>query len=551
MKFKLFILLILIVFLVGCSGVETPTGEVIKEPVCNKPYILVGTDCCLDKNDNSICDSDEKTETIEDEVVIEKEISKKIETINEAKQHDIYVFGEEGFDPKELTINNGDKVSWTNEGHRDMILLIFKDGEQYLHQGSINSGDTFTHEFNEVGSYDIYWNIARGPVMGKLIVQDRSLDIIDEPIEEVIEQTKKDDAYTEEHLKEDLIGIFNTSRYELSNFTRDPSFPDYIRSSDLKYYTIHINKNKQMKTFKEFCENYCGGNWDGWQYYINKSEFDLFTPLLGKENFSNENEYKTYTQERILANHTQKETIYEVENGKVLEYKFWLLEQDNLGNFESNLLGYLLVYKVYCTPNMTVLIRPRWEDFSVGQVDKLSKVMANWELEDDRVREDVLKNVNKILKACPVEKEFFDNYDYKPYFKSDLRDYYWKVYYANDFNLTRKIEVGVKKVYKDEDYYVLENMNVSFINNHFYSLYGVGLRVIVKADDEKKEYDYYEKDDFRYEIKSGEKITKTLKQKEINFLHNITVMATLYIPNGDVDVRPLEVTFTKSDLGFE
>jgi len=26
---------------------------------CNKPYILVGTECCLDKDDNSICDSDE------------------------------------------------------------------------------------------------------------------------------------------------------------------------------------------------------------------------------------------------------------------------------------------------------------------------------------------------------------------------------------------------------------------------------------------------------------------------------------------------------------
>lgn len=28
-------------------------------PTCNKPYILVGTDCCLDQNNNSICDTDE------------------------------------------------------------------------------------------------------------------------------------------------------------------------------------------------------------------------------------------------------------------------------------------------------------------------------------------------------------------------------------------------------------------------------------------------------------------------------------------------------------
>lgn len=31
-----------------------------QQPVCNKPYILVGNDCCLDKDDNSVCDRDEE-----------------------------------------------------------------------------------------------------------------------------------------------------------------------------------------------------------------------------------------------------------------------------------------------------------------------------------------------------------------------------------------------------------------------------------------------------------------------------------------------------------
>ncbi|MDO8511419.1 MAG: hypothetical protein Q7S55_04610 [Nanoarchaeota archaeon] len=46
---KIIISLILIVtFVVGC----VPT-------TCNQPYILVGNSCCLDQNDNGICDSDE------------------------------------------------------------------------------------------------------------------------------------------------------------------------------------------------------------------------------------------------------------------------------------------------------------------------------------------------------------------------------------------------------------------------------------------------------------------------------------------------------------
>lgn len=50
MKTALFALIILSIFLVsGC----------VKEVTCSKPYIQVGTDCCLDSNDNSMCDKDE------------------------------------------------------------------------------------------------------------------------------------------------------------------------------------------------------------------------------------------------------------------------------------------------------------------------------------------------------------------------------------------------------------------------------------------------------------------------------------------------------------
>ena len=49
MKSKILVLLALVVFLVGCDTQPAQT-------VCNKPYILVGYDCCLDQNDNSICD---------------------------------------------------------------------------------------------------------------------------------------------------------------------------------------------------------------------------------------------------------------------------------------------------------------------------------------------------------------------------------------------------------------------------------------------------------------------------------------------------------------
>ena len=45
------VVLILILFLIGGC-----------KPSCNKPYLLVGNNCCLDQNNNDICDSDEKQE---------------------------------------------------------------------------------------------------------------------------------------------------------------------------------------------------------------------------------------------------------------------------------------------------------------------------------------------------------------------------------------------------------------------------------------------------------------------------------------------------------
>lgn len=53
MKFSIILLIATLVLLAGCT----------QQATCNSPYILVGTECCLDANENSICDSDESVET--------------------------------------------------------------------------------------------------------------------------------------------------------------------------------------------------------------------------------------------------------------------------------------------------------------------------------------------------------------------------------------------------------------------------------------------------------------------------------------------------------
>ncbi|MDD5651182.1 MAG: hypothetical protein PHF86_12335 [Candidatus Nanoarchaeia archaeon] len=49
------IIIIMLIFFIG-KGI---TGNVVKN-TCDSPYIYVGGNCCLDKDNNKICDSDEK-----------------------------------------------------------------------------------------------------------------------------------------------------------------------------------------------------------------------------------------------------------------------------------------------------------------------------------------------------------------------------------------------------------------------------------------------------------------------------------------------------------
>lgn len=63
----LVMLLIIIVCLLVVIAILKITSQKV---VCNKPYILVGTSCCLDQNDNSICDKDETT--LQQETTISK-----------------------------------------------------------------------------------------------------------------------------------------------------------------------------------------------------------------------------------------------------------------------------------------------------------------------------------------------------------------------------------------------------------------------------------------------------------------------------------------------
>lgn len=72
-----------IIFALVLAGL-TLIGGCSQQVTCNKPYILVGTGCCLDKNGNDICDNDEiqSSETEDSEKDLVEAIEPKTNSVS-------------------------------------------------------------------------------------------------------------------------------------------------------------------------------------------------------------------------------------------------------------------------------------------------------------------------------------------------------------------------------------------------------------------------------------------------------------------------------------
>ena len=253
-----------------------------------------------------------------------------------------------------------------------------------------------------------------------------------------------------------------------------------------------------------------------------------------------------------MANHTRMEQVIELKNGKILEFRFFLVQTDKGNNFVSNLHSYQLIYKIPCSNNLTVFLRPKWQEYTVSTgAGGVSGVIRNWILEDERVREELLEYADKILDRCPIEQDFFENYGFNDYFSSELLAYYWKTHYLYQFNISKNLSIGVEKVYIDGDVYQLNEVNVSFTNNDYYALYDVGLKIMVRPDSERNERLYMEFENPVSKISPGQTYTRSINKEKITFSNNVTVKAIISVNSGALDMMSIEETYTLEDLGLK
>ncbi len=86
--------------------------------------------------------------------------------------HPVQVLGKQGFDPKEVSIDLDDSVTWTNNDPlaEDITLTIHKSGtRKFMTTPILKFGQQGTLMFTEKGTWT-YWSVEYG-VKGKIVVE--------------------------------------------------------------------------------------------------------------------------------------------------------------------------------------------------------------------------------------------------------------------------------------------------------------------------------------------------------------------------------------------
>ena len=225
-------LLIITLFLISCTQIT-----------CDKPYIKVGTSCCLDQNDNNICDSDEEqvksgTPNVNQEV----ENQEQTFTINDLQADIGNVLGETVFLTKDQQLDHAQVYSNKIQGskflgtygpnlfyykpitQKPQIIIEITDPEHYL-----NDKEDFKNFISE--NKNIFLETA---LKSKNIFEN---EFKEGEIPKIIYFTNNEDEYTQNRAK-----YIGHSELSSTLFYDDIYFPETVYGNIAEVTYIKVNK---------------------------------------------------------------------------------------------------------------------------------------------------------------------------------------------------------------------------------------------------------------------------------------------------------------------
>jgi len=336
--------------------------------------------------------------------------------------------------------------------------------------------------------------------------------------EEAVVEAQKEEArfisdkeYTIEDAHKDLKELLDAG-FGLIEEEENPNYY-FLGSSKLAAIEIH----EDLDTPSEFCKKDCANFWEGQYAFVNKTYISWLFPPLKESDFDNQLKYRNYELYSQNVNLAITEKEIELENGKVLEYNYMPWVTNENGYFQYAWVETLFMYKIYCSPNMTILIRPKWQNLMIGERGSdLETASKNWESDLAPEKEKLLKAANEILARCPVEKEFFDDYNFPHYESSKLMKFHLDTWYDYYYNFTADITpiIATGSRY-GEDIYLLKSINTTVVNLRYSEWNPLEVQVSVSADD--KGYKEYYTGTYVGLFKINQEKEKNIKGRSISY----------------------------------
>ena len=337
---------------------------------------------------------------------------------------------------------------------------------------------------------------------------------------------------------EDMISRSNNQRY---TFYTDSENPTHRISNQERHVDIETRSNRIYEPM-EFMDAYGMVLWDGFTRYINQSRNQLLHIPLQSVDVK---DYRSYTQRRMIIERLVRENAYKVEHGVVLEYQLLFFQYDQFGNYQGPWEESVIVYKVYCSPEYIVILRPEGVEGErdIGGVDSAT-ALSNFDLEMDRLRPRMLSRAEAILEYCSPSQSFFTELESISTENKEVYAYDERIYLERfaTINTSFGVELEYRPVAGKK--VKLYKVSVGFTNNDLIPLEGPLYLDIRASADGKGNFEVASDKRFVTRILVQDSFERSFEPlRDIEFMNNISFDVRLYRESDNAVIRPYLITF--------
>ena len=295
------------------------SGCVQQGLVCNKPYILVGNNCCLDKDSNNICDNDElptttlspSTTTLQATTTTLSEIETQLPKINKNLATNLHNIN--------VDFNNYDSKFKPSIIFRSMAITDSMISDMEKHNLAIMTEMKYFDDSMKIvpsnANTDLSLSTEGKKQLAEVIIKNSEYQTNKQPIELCLQ---KMDVYKKyfELVKEQLYLVeeFGNTNYLVNNQIEAGEFKDaLINIRKLKQYTLLLKENGEARSklgILEFNAKVLS-TWD--DYYKIFTEEEKYIQLADQGEISDaEKQYDVYSKSyNALIKSSQQESLQE------------------------------------------------------------------------------------------------------------------------------------------------------------------------------------------------------------------------------------------------